>query len=158
MSLAFANLHIQPARHELMQRWVASTLDIAITTWNAHWNVRGSNFAALHSMFEDQYKELFDAVDTVAEHARAQNIFVLIIASTVREHSLFGDYVTWDVQSSWQDMCRGLLRMHERMLEWIEEQMVVCEKKQETLDLLIERARVQRDFAWRLRMMVDGEK
>ncbi len=32
-----------------------------------HWNVRGPMFFALHAAFEEQYRELFDAVDEIAE-------------------------------------------------------------------------------------------
>mgnify|MGYP001628230787 FL=1 len=36
-----------------------------------HWNVRGPGFFALHTAFEEQYTELFTAVDEIAERIRA---------------------------------------------------------------------------------------
>lgn len=36
-----------------------------------HWNVEGPNFFALHQAFEEQYTELFEAVDEIAERIRA---------------------------------------------------------------------------------------
>ena len=36
-----------------------------------HWNVRGPGFFALHAAFEDQYTELFSAIDEIAERVRA---------------------------------------------------------------------------------------
>lgn len=36
-----------------------------------HWNVEGPNFFALHNAFEEQYTELFTAVDEIAERIRA---------------------------------------------------------------------------------------
>ena len=36
-----------------------------------HWNVRGPGFFALHTAFEEQYTELFVAVDEIAERVRA---------------------------------------------------------------------------------------
>lgn len=36
-----------------------------------HWNVRGPGFFALHTAFEEQYTELFSAIDEIAERIRA---------------------------------------------------------------------------------------
>lgn len=38
---------------------------------NYHWNVVGPHFAELHKFFEDQYRELNEIVDEVAERARS---------------------------------------------------------------------------------------
>lgn len=39
-------------------------------TRNAHWNVTGDNFHAMHVFFESQYKQLDDMIDSVAERIR----------------------------------------------------------------------------------------
>jgi len=41
-----------------------------IKTRNAHWNVIGADFAAQHKFFEDQYKQLDEIIDQVAERIR----------------------------------------------------------------------------------------
>jgi starvation-inducible DNA-binding protein len=38
---------------------------------NYHWNVTGPYFKSLHLMFEEQYNDLFTAVDLIAERIRA---------------------------------------------------------------------------------------
>ena len=50
---------------------LAETYALYLKTQNCHWNVTGSNFYSLHSMFEEQYKELAEAVDEIAERIRA---------------------------------------------------------------------------------------
>ena len=40
-------------------------------TRNYHWNVTGPQFHDLHKFFEEQYTELNEIVDEVAERARA---------------------------------------------------------------------------------------
>ena len=40
-----------------------------------HWNVTGPSFHSLHLMFEEQYLELRDAVDVIAERIRALGSF-----------------------------------------------------------------------------------
>src|SRR5689334_13500098 len=36
-----------------------------------HWNIEGPNFAELHALFQNQYEQLGDIIDEVAERARA---------------------------------------------------------------------------------------
>jgi len=40
----------------------------------AHWNITGSNFFGLHAALEEQYNELFAAVDEIAERVRTLGI------------------------------------------------------------------------------------
>jgi len=42
-----------------------------LKTQNYHWNVTGPNFKSFHLMFEEQYNDLFLAVDLIAERIRA---------------------------------------------------------------------------------------
>lgn len=42
-----------------------------IKTLKFHWNVRGSDFKPLHLFFEEQYEDLLEMVDEVAERIRA---------------------------------------------------------------------------------------
>jgi starvation-inducible DNA-binding protein len=42
-----------------------------IKTRNAHWNVEGHDFISMHKFFEEQYKQLEDIIDSVAERIRA---------------------------------------------------------------------------------------
>jgi starvation-inducible DNA-binding protein len=41
-----------------------------IKTRNAHWNVEGPDFLSIHRFFEEQYKQLEDIIDDVAERIR----------------------------------------------------------------------------------------
>ena len=55
--------------HDLA-RLLADTYTLHIKTQGYHWNVVGPNFRSLHLMFEEQYEELSDAVDEIAERIR----------------------------------------------------------------------------------------
>ena len=50
-----------------MQVAMADTYALYLKTQNYHWHVTGPNFKTLHDLFEDQYNDLFQAVDDVAE-------------------------------------------------------------------------------------------
>ncbi|WGF86796.1 Dps family protein [Marinivivus vitaminiproducens] len=45
-----------------------------VKTRNYHWNVVGPQFKSLHELFEEQYTQLADSIDTVAERARALGV------------------------------------------------------------------------------------
>ena len=52
---------------------LANTYALYLKTQNYHWNVKGMHFAALHGFFEQQYEELAQSVDAIAEHIRMLN-------------------------------------------------------------------------------------
>src|SRR3990167_7245633 len=54
-----------------LSRFLADTYTLYLKTHNFHWNVTGPMFQTLHLMFEQQYNELWMAVDLIAERIRA---------------------------------------------------------------------------------------
>ncbi|MFC5050273.1 Dps family protein [Rubritalea spongiae] len=54
-----------------LRQVVADCYALLGQTHLCHWNVRGPGFFALHTAFEEQYTELFAAVDELAERIRA---------------------------------------------------------------------------------------
>jgi starvation-inducible DNA-binding protein len=50
---------------------LADSYSLFLKTQNYHWNVTGPNFISLHTIFEDQYNDLFKAIDVIAERIRA---------------------------------------------------------------------------------------
>ena len=50
---------------------LADTYTLYLTTHNFHWNVTGPMFNTLHTMFMQQYTELWTAVDPIAERIRS---------------------------------------------------------------------------------------
>ena len=57
-----------------LSRLLADTYTLYLKTHNFHWNVTGPQFNSLHLMFENQYTELADAVDLIAERIRALGV------------------------------------------------------------------------------------
>jgi starvation-inducible DNA-binding protein len=50
---------------------LADSYTLYLKTQSYHWNVTGPNFKSLHLMFEEQYNDLFIAVDLIAERIRS---------------------------------------------------------------------------------------
>lgn len=55
---------------EALKKVLSDNYALYLKTQNYHWNVEGPNFRGLHLLFEEQYKDLTDAIDTVAELIR----------------------------------------------------------------------------------------
>lgn len=56
---------------EKLQKVLADEFVLYTKKRNYHWNVEGPNFMELHKLFEDQYDELADVIDDIAERIRA---------------------------------------------------------------------------------------
>jgi starvation-inducible DNA-binding protein len=54
---------------------LADTFSLYLKSHNFHWNITGPNFPQYHDFLNNLYNELFLAVDSIAEHIRAQDSF-----------------------------------------------------------------------------------
>src|SRR5215510_14059621 len=54
----------------ILNGFLADEFLLYLKTRNAHWNVEGSDFHAMHKFFEAQYEQLDDIMDDVAERIR----------------------------------------------------------------------------------------
>jgi starvation-inducible DNA-binding protein len=52
---------------QLLNARLADTIDLALLTKQAHWNIKGPQFIALHEMIDGFRTEIDDYVDTIAE-------------------------------------------------------------------------------------------
>ncbi|QXD16762.1 DNA starvation/stationary phase protection protein Dps [Rhodocaloribacter litoris] len=60
---------VREAMIELLNQQLADTFDLFSQTKQAHWNVKGPEFIALHGLFDDLADQLRDYVDKIAERA-----------------------------------------------------------------------------------------
>jgi starvation-inducible DNA-binding protein len=56
---------------KILNRSLATLTDLSTATKNAHWNVKGGNFYALHLLFDDIVKGMSEFNDTIAERVAA---------------------------------------------------------------------------------------
>src|SRR5262249_23930489 len=54
---------------ELLNARLSDCIDLQTLTKQAHWNVKGRNFIALHELFDQLNEDVEDYVDDIAERA-----------------------------------------------------------------------------------------
>lgn len=147
--------HSQKIAEELMHL-LADTYSLYLKTQNFHWNVRGPYFSQLHQLFEDQYNELADAVDAIAERIRALGSNAPASFSEFQKLSTLKEELG-DQKLSADLMIKKLLDDHEAISQQL---LLIFEKANEandqvTLGLLTERMSAHDKTAWMLRSAVE---
>lgn len=65
-----SNTHI-----DALNSVLAETFRLYFQTHSYHWNVEGPAFRQLHEVFEQQYQNLWEALDVIAERIRTQGAY-----------------------------------------------------------------------------------
>ncbi len=138
-----------------LSRLLADTYTLYLTTHNFHWNVTGPMFNTLHQMFMQQYTELWNAVDPIAERIRSLG------------HWAPGSYGQFAALAAIADapptppkaleMARILQQGHEAVARTAREVFPLAAKAddQPTADLLTQRLDVHEKAAWMLRSLLE---
>ena len=147
--------HDRAAIAQGLSHLLADTFTLYLTTHNFHWNVTGPMFNSLHAMFMQQYTELWNAVDPIAERIRALG------------HPAPGSYAEFARLSSLPDvdarphkaleMVRLLAEGHEAVARTARGLFALVDKAndQPSADLLTQRLSVHEQSAWMLRSLLE---
>jgi len=133
---------------------LADTYTLYVKTHNFHWNVTGTMFQTLHTMFETQYRALAEAVDEIAERIRALG------HPAPGSFSQFSELSSVDEETgvpAAEEMIRQLVRGHEACVRTARTVFATAESvdDQVTVDLLTERMQVHEKTAWMLRSLLE---
>jgi len=133
-----------------LSKLLADTYTLYVQTQGYHWNVTGPTFPALHQMFEDQYIELREAADLVAERVRTVgerspgSFAEFLELATVKDNQ---------AASAATQMVKDLVDGHETIVRLARPLVEIAEKAGDvaTADLVTERIREHERTAWMLR-------
>jgi starvation-inducible DNA-binding protein len=76
----------------LLNQQLADALDLHLQAKQAHWNVKGPNFIALHELFDEVEEELEEHADDIAERAVALGGTAYGTARTAAKRSRLDEY------------------------------------------------------------------
>lgn len=77
---------------KLLNQQLADTFDLQSQIKQAHWNLKGPNFIALHKFFDELAEEMEDAVDLTAERVTALGGTAMGTARMAAAHSRLPEY------------------------------------------------------------------
>ncbi|MEM8930486.1 MAG: DNA starvation/stationary phase protection protein [Acidobacteriota bacterium] len=139
---------------EGLRQVVADTYALIGQTHICHWNVTGPSFFSLHTAFEEQYTELFTAVDEIAERIRAKG--ALAPGGLNNLASMAGiEEIAEDATA--REMVEHLVRANLKLLADLGSTRDHAAEAgdSETEDLLIARIQVHEKTVWMLRSYLD---
>ncbi|WP_025897031.1 Dps family protein [Sneathiella glossodoripedis] len=137
-----------------LSTFLASTYTLYMKTLYYHWNVTGSNFSSLHALFEDQYNDLHDAGDKIAERIRMLGHFTPGTFSEYMELSYISEDKKLPENST--KMVENLLKDNETCSLQARKVMKTAEAAEDevTVDMMVDRMSTHDEAAWMLRSLI----
>lgn len=139
---------------EGLSRVLADNYMLYLKTHNYHWNVTGPGFPQLHTMFEEQYRELWAATDVIAERIRALGHKA---PGTHGQLSRLTKIHEDNSLPSADQMVANLVKGNEQLTKVAREVFGIADKAgdEATGDLMIERMTAAEKSAWMLRSILE---
>ena len=139
-----------------LARYMADAFTLYLKTHNFHWNVTGSMFNSLHTMFETQYTEQWGALDEVAERIRALGYNApgsyreFVALTSIPEEPGLSD------SADWREMVRQLVSGNEAVCRTARKVLGTADDAGDdpTVDLLTQRLQTHEKYAWMLRSLL----
>lgn len=138
---------------EALSPVLANTFILSLKTQSFHWNVTGPMFYTLHSMFEEQYNELWQAGDAIAERIRTLGAAA---PGSYREFSKLTYLRESEAVPSATGMIGELLSDHETSARTVRTALAIARSVVDsaTEDLLTRRLLAHEKAAWMLRSLL----
>jgi starvation-inducible DNA-binding protein len=127
-------------------------------TRNYHWNVTGPQFHDLHKFFEEQYTELNEVVDEVAERGRSLDGWAFGTMNEFSQHTRLKEHPGQYPKA--REMIANLLSDHEAIIRQLRSDLETCSDKYHdmgTNDFLTGLMEQHEKMAWMLRAFLQAE-
>lgn len=149
INIGISETHRKKIADEL-SKVLADSYMLYLKTHNFHWNVTGEHFHSLHEQFEEQYTELADAIDEIAERIRALGHKA---PGTFKEFHQLTSIKEDTEKPEAMEMVRRLAVANEQVLRTARKALDPAKEADDeaTIDLLTQRLHVHSKTAWMLR-------
>lgn len=136
-----------------LSKLLADSYLLYLKTQNYHWNVTGNMFQPLHTLFEEQYTELAESIDEIAERIRALGEFA---PGSFSSFSKVTSIKEENGIPTAEEMIQNLVQGNEAVVTTAREIISLTDDCEDdvTADLLVERMQVHEKNAWMLRSMI----
>lgn len=129
---------------------LADTYRLIFKTHAYHWNVTGPLFYSIHKLTQEQYEDMFEAADELAERIRSLGRLAPMRMDDIMGRSQIADL---DRMPSAGEMVEDLATDHERLAHRLHALIELVEGRRDpvTDDLATERSAFHEQAAWMLR-------
>jgi starvation-inducible DNA-binding protein len=129
---------------------VADSYALMALTHLAHWNVEGPDFFPLHKAFQEQYENLFEAIDEVAERVRALDAYAIGGLTTLAKVAQMEEFKSPMPQ---KDYVAALIVAHEKVMDDATRTRDAAGESSDlqTQDLMIKRLQWHQKTLWMLK-------
>ena len=136
-----------------LSKVLADSFAVYLKTHGYHWNVRGPEFFSYHNLLEQQYREIWDALDTIAERIRALGELAPMGGSAFANLTSIKD---GDPEKDSQAMLKELVKDNETLIATARTALEASEKDGDdvSVDLMTQRLAAHEKAAWMLRASI----
>lgn len=133
-----------------IEKLLADTYALYLKTHGYHWNVEGPHFQQLHSLFMQQYTEMWTAVDELAERIRALGDYA---PNSYSQMAKLSSITEENGRPDWKQMVTTLAAGHEQIAKSAREVLRIAEDigDDATSDVVAPRITLHEKTAWMLR-------
>ncbi|MEA5576693.1 Dps family protein [Anabaena sp. UHCC 0451] len=142
----------------LLNQNLADSYVLVVKTKKYHWDVVGPQFRTLHELWDEQYEELSENIDELAERIRTLGGYPtgtmegFLSLATLKEHS--GEIPTAT------GMVTQLVEDHEQIIRNLRSHVDRCSEEfhdQVSADFLTDLMQKHEETAWMLRSFIEGK-
>ena len=140
---------------DALRQVLADSYALMGQTHICHWNVEGPTFFALHTAFENQYTELFTAVDELAERIRALDAYAPGGLSNLAKLAGMKEIPEKAASGA---MVKHLAALHAKLIKdaITARDIAATAEDKETEDMMITRIEVHQKTVWMLKAYLKG--
>jgi len=134
---------------------LADSFAVYMKTHGYHWNVRGPEFFSFHNLLEQQYTDMWNALDDIAERIRALGVLA------PQSYPAFGNLTSikdGDPEKDATAMLKELMQDHETLIATARAAFETASAAgdEASADLMTQRLAAHEKFAWMLRSTLGG--
>ncbi len=132
---------------------LSDTYFLMLKTQAYHWNVVGPLFVSIHELTEEQYEDMFEAADDVAERIRALGHLAPTRPSTLVSSTAIPED---EGTPTAEQMVANLVADHETVSRRLRDVATMADKHEDhvTHDMLTERLEFHEKAIWMLRAII----
>lgn len=137
---------------QAMRETLGTAFALYVSTHGAHWNVEGPDFYQLHKLLDDQYNDIWESLDAIAEHLRTLDAYAPQSMERFLELSRIPSMAPAPFIA--RDMLLGLVQANEIMIDLLGETLALAEQagEQGLVNFLGGRIEMHQKHRWMLRV------